>query len=162
MQKKLIFKRLLHILIALSLLLIVDLALPLRKAVEKSTNQYETVTGKRSYTRYYWIETAHYIFTIDPDIWEDCQPGDDFEVAYSPIFRVVHSAREFAPEKSRWVTVDTKLYKAFYFLPFVLLITCIISLYQKDDYNMLFGLIIAGILSAVIIGFGMPGIWKLF
>jgi hypothetical protein len=141
--------------------LILDLVLPLRKSLEDETSRYEIVQGKGGYARYYWVETKNFKFIIDPDVWENSQPGDTFEVSYSPIFRVVHRAKDVALG-SRIMSVDTKLYLAFYILPFVLLATCIISLYQKDEYNMLFGLIISVIISAVIIGFGMPGIWKLF
>jgi hypothetical protein len=151
----------LYLFILFSLVLIADILLPLKQANDKVTFIDETryYTRKHVSSRLYWIRTNKYVFNIDPDVWEDTKIGDSFSVNYSPIFKVVHTSREIYPVKTEWSETAYKLNYAFYIIPVLVLLACVIALFYTENYNLVTGLIIAIVLSWVLVANAMPSIW---
>jgi hypothetical protein len=147
--------------------LIINLFLPLKTSTEavESLNQTGGNTGRysRKDVRYFWVATPHQVFNIGNGIiWGNSQIGDSFRISYTPIFNVVHIAQKVYPDKSEVVDINYDELYVIYFMPFILLATCLYFLFRVEEPYLIHGIGLSIMLLAIIVVYGMPGILRLF
>jgi hypothetical protein len=164
LTKQILLKAIISLFLLLSLLLIIDLFLPLKTSTEKVLSTDETFGGTRRTTyRYFWIETEHQKFNIkNAEVWENSKAGDSFRISYTPIFKVAHVAQKVFPDKSEVGDINYDEFYVIYFVPFVLFGTCLYFLFRVEDPYLIHGVGLSVMLCAILVVYGMPGILRFF